>query len=78
MLGSINVIKYHGGLVANDPLWIELWTAGFSTILVKKKEDVELIQSILKDWRNLVNRTGTEDDDEKTYLTYVLKNEYGW
>lgn len=77
MNGDISVIKYHGGLVAGDPLWIELWTP-FTTTLVKRKEDVDYILSVLKEWKGMVKRLNLEDDGGKEYLRYKLEEEKGW
>lgn len=78
MNGDISVIKYHGGLVAGDPLWIELWTPG-TTHIVKRKEDVDLIQSVLKEWKRMIKRNpDMEDDGGKDYLRWKLEEEYGW
>lgn len=77
MNGDISVIKYHGGLVAGDPLWIELWTP-FTTTLVKRKEDVDYIISVLKEWKRMVKRLGLKDDGGKEYLRWKLEEEKGW
>lgn len=77
MNGNISVIKYHGGLVAGDPLWIELWTP-FTTTLVKRKEDVDYILSVLKEWKGMVKRLNLEDDGGKEYLRWKLEEEKGW
>ena len=77
MNGDISVIKYHGGLVAGDPLWIELWTP-FTTTLVKRKEDVDYILSVLKEWKGMVKRLNLEDDGGKEYLRWKLEEEKGW
>ena len=78
MNGPISVIKYHKGLVEGDPLWLELWTPGTITI-VTRKEDVDLIQSILKEWQKLLERNpDMEDDGGKDYLRWKLEEEYGW
>lgn len=77
MNGNISVIKYHGGLVAGDPLWIELWTP-FTTTLVKRKEDVDYIISILKEWKGMVKRLDLKDDGGKEYLRWKLEEEKGW
>lgn len=77
MNGNISVIKYHGGLVAGDPLWIELWTP-FTTTLVKRKEDVNYILSVLKEWKRMVKRLGLKDDGGKEYLRWKLEEEKGW
>ena len=77
MNGDISVIKYHGGLVAGDPLWIELWTPG-TTTLVKRKEDVDYILSVLKEWKGMVKRFNLEDDGGKEYLRWKLEEEKGW
>lgn len=70
MNGPISVIKYHGGLVAGDPLWIELWTPG-TTHIIKEKKWVDIIQSILKEWQRMVKRNpNLEDDDGKGYLRW--------
>lgn len=77
-MGTISVIKYHGGLVAGDPLWIELWTP-FTTHIIKDEEWVNRIQSILKDWQRMIKRNpDMEDDGGKNYLRFILENEYGW
>lgn len=77
MNGNISVIKYHGGLVAGDPLWIELWTP-FTTTLVKRKEDVDYILSVLKEWKRMVKRLDLKDDGGKEYLRWKLEEEKGW
>lgn len=78
MNGNISVIKYHGGLVAGDPLWLELWTP-FTTHLVTRKEDVNYILSVLKEWKGIVKRLGlTDDDGGKEYLRWKLEEEKGW
>lgn len=75
--GNISVIKYHGGLIAGDLLWIELWTP-FTTHLVTRKEDVNYILSVLKEWKGMVKRLGLEDDGGKEYLRWKLEEEKGW
>ena len=77
MNGDISVIKYHGGLVAGDPLWIELWTP-FTTTLVKRKEDVNYILAVLKEWKEMVKQFNLEDDGGKGYLRWKLEEEKGW
>jgi len=77
MNGNISVIKYHGGLVAGDPLWIELWTP-FTTTLVKKKEDIDYILSVLKEWKGMVKQLDLKDDGGKEYLRWKLEEEKGW
>ena len=77
MNGDISVIKYHGGLVAGDPLWIELWTP-FTTTLIKRKEDVDYILAVLKEWKGMVKRLNLEDDGGKKYLRWKLEEEKGW
>lgn len=77
MNGDISVIKYHGGLIAGDPLWIELWTP-FTTTLVKRKEDVDYILAVLKEWKGMVKRFGFEDDGGKEYLRWKLEEEKEW
>lgn len=78
MNGPISVIKYHKGLVEGDPLWLELWTPGTITI-VTRKEDVDLIQSILKEWKQMLKRNpNMTNDGGKDYLRWKLEEEYGW
>ena len=77
MNGDISVIKHHGGLVAGQPHWIELWTPG-TTTLVQRKEDVDYILSVLKEWKLMVKRLNIEDDGGKSYLRWKLEEEKGW
>ena len=78
MNGDISVIKYHGGLVAGEPLWIELWTP-FTTHIIKEKKWVDTIQSILKEWNRMVKKhPELENDGGKNYLRFKLEEEYGW
>jgi len=78
MNGDISVIKYHGDLVAGDPLWIELWTP-FTTHIIKEKKWVDTIQSILKEWNRMVKKhPELKNDGGKNYLRFKLEEEYGW
>ena len=79
MNGSISLIKYHDGVVAGEPLWLELWTPG-TTIIVKDEKEVKLIQSILKEFERMrkKNPSAYADGEEKVYLRWVLEEEYGW
>ena len=74
---DIRYVKPHDGVVAGQPLWYELGVCG-GVIQVVKADDVALIKRILKEFNRMI-KNGTCDESERyTYLTYELKEEYGW
>lgn len=74
---DIRYVKPHDGVVAGQPLWYELGVCG-GVIQVKDKKDVNLIKHILKEFSRMVERGTCEESERYTYLTYELKEEYGW
>ena len=74
---NIRYVKPHDGVVAGQPLWYELGVCG-GVIQVREKGDVSLIQKILKDFNKMLERGSVDESERYTYLTYELKEEYGW
>ena len=66
---SINLIRYHGGLVAGDPETIDLWITG-GVLQVTEPNDVSLINHLVKEAERM-------DVDVKDYVRYMLIEE-GW
>ena len=66
---SINLIRYHGGLVAGDPERIDLWITG-GVLQVTEPNDVSLINHLVKEAERM-------DVDVKDYVRYMLIEE-GW
>lgn len=66
---GISFIRHSGGLVAGDPEIIYLWQPG-GVITVTKPEDVDLINSLIKQAKRI-------NADVNDYVAYMLIEE-GW
>ena len=67
----------HDGKVAGKPLWYELSVWG-GLIQVTREEDVSIIKKELNKFRQMLNNGTVEANEEMKYLTWTLKEEYGW
>lgn len=64
---SLNRIVPHGGIIAGQPLWFELWITG-GVVEIKDDETVSIIQRAVK----YANKRGL---DTCCYVRWVLMNE---
>lgn len=74
---DIRYVRPHDGVVAGQPLWYELGICG-GVIQVTDEKEVNLIKRILKEFSHMVERGSVDENERYTYLTYELKEEYGW
>lgn len=63
---SLNRIVPHGGIIAGQPIWFELWITG-GVVEIRDTETVLIIQRAIKDAKK-------HDRDMHAYVRYVLMN----
>ncbi len=78
-MNAISIIKPHGGIVAGQPLWYELWTWG-TIHIIKDSKTVSFIKKTLEEFEKMreKNPEEYEEDEKYRYLSFKLEEEFGW